>query len=162
MEVVSVEDKQQRDGCCIAKRKLEFKTKQRKDTTHFEYDKRCENFLVMSKNLFIRCLPSSVCWSSSTWFISLVFSSCSTWFSISPKMIHKDTQTLVVNTHKIKLQKNAWSCGWSLPSISQFMVPYWSSILSRRAVGSPSAVRNVFKCYLTNMRGHCRPFHTRH
>lgn len=29
-------------------------------------------------------LPSSVCWSSSTWFINLVFSSNSTWFSTSP------------------------------------------------------------------------------
>lgn len=45
-------------------------------------------------------LPSRVCWSSKTWFINLVFSSISTWFSMSPE-IDKNSDSIYTQLQHI-------------------------------------------------------------
>lgn len=91
-------------------------------------------------------VPSSVCCSSKTWFISLVFSSTSTWFS--PEITNTCVTDIHVQ-HSVFLRSHDAACGPRLrkhscvhpdvPSMSQFMVRGSSSCVEYRATDPLSA-----------------------
>lgn len=89
------------------------------------------------REYYLYVLPSRVCWSSKTWFINLVFSSISTWFSMSPD-IDKKTVTLFtdncnVSYYHFMMQSSDTNSLTHVPSMSQFMMKSSSSCLVYRA-----------------------------